>query len=429
MNTEIYWWKDAKIYELYIDKFAGNLKGLTERLEYFTLLGINCLHLLPHFPSPMIDDGYDIIDYRGVRAELGTLEDFRELIVQAHARGIRIIIDFVLNHTSNQHPWFREARSSHKNPKRDFYLWRDAARGFEGATNAFPDIKESNWIYNTQTQDYYFATFYPEQPDLNWDNRGVQRAMLAHMDFWAAMGVDGFRLDAAPYLIKREDTASKGLPEAHGILKHIRRHLEKKYPHVILLAEAHQNITLTKEYFGEGDECHMAYHFPLMEVMWLTLVDGDASRVEKMIEDSFDIPVNCQWAVFLRNHDEISLGTLSPEDRARLVDFLDPRSEYLFKKARATSMRIASIFDGNCEKIAQALKLLYSIPGAPIMYYGDEIGMRNLPRVDGILDTRKYVRGVFDWQEAKRQIKDPASLFNQVAEISRRVVSTALPNV
>lgn len=419
-DTKTYWWKKAKIYELYIDKFAGDINGLIQHLEYVTALGINCLHLLPHFPSPMVDGGYDIVDYRGVRPELGTLGDFRELLAQAHARDIRIIIDFVLNHTSNQHPWFAEARGSRTNPKRDFYLWSDTGRGFEGSTNAFPDIKQSNWIYNPQTHDYYFATFYPEQPDLNWDNHEVYRAMCANMDFWADMGVDGFRLDAAPHLIKREGTASKGLPETHELIKRIRRHIEAKHPEVILLAEAHQTVALTKKYFGNGDECHLAYHFPLAEVLWLALAGEDKTSVETMVKDSFDIPVNCQWAVFLRNHDELSLTTLSTEDRMRLIGFLDPHRAYLFKKSQAASVRVASVFDGNRKKIEAAFEMLYAIPGAPVMYYGDEIGMRNLPRAGAVVDTRTYVRGAFDWQEAEKQQRDSDSLFNHVAQIIQR---------
>jgi maltose alpha-D-glucosyltransferase/alpha-amylase len=418
-----YWWKTAKIYELYIDKFAGDLQGLISHLPYFNQLGITCLHLLPHFPSPMVDDGYDITDYRGVRSELGNIEDFKKFLSEAHTHGLRVIIDFVLNHTSDQHPWFLEASSSKNNPKRDFYLWRDIAYGFEGSTNAFPDIKQSNWIPNKKTEDFYFATFYPQQPDLNWDNKEVQKEMLANMFFWAEMGVDGFRLDAAPYLIKRENSSSKGLPETHEVVKHIRKQIEQKYPDVILLAEAHQSVALTKQYFGDGDECHMAYHFPLMEQMWLSLMDHDKSGVEKVIAESFDIPDNCQWATFLRNHDEISLATLSPDDRIRLVDFLDPKYEYLFKKAKATSMRVASVFGGDREKIESAFELLYGTPGAPIMYYGDEIGMRNLPHHDSVIDTRRYVRGQFDWEEAKAQMKDPDSLFNKSAQIIKRVTT------
>ncbi len=417
INAETYWWKNAKIYELYVDAFAGTFAGLTERLPYFTRLGVNCLHILPHFPSPMIDDGYDIVDYRGVRPELGTFEDCTQFIEEAHRRGIRVIIDFVLNHTSDQHPWFIEARSSRDNPKRDFYLWSASAVELAGATNAFPDIKSQNWIPNSATGDFYFSTFYPEQADLNWDNPAVFEEMLAHMEFWAAHGVDGFRLDAASHLIKREGTISRSLPETHLLLKRIRQRLETAYPDVILLAEVAQDVASSKEYFGAGDECHLVYNFPLMEQLWLALKDGTRTSLDAMIAYSSDIPDDCQWATFLSNHDQISLGTLSADERYRLIDFFDPKHEYLFNKGEATSMRIASIFHGDTKRIIEAINLLYHTPGAPIMYYGDEIGMQNLPAGNRGVDSRRYVRGKFDWRAAEAQSKDAVSLLNQIARI------------
>ena len=419
MDTRTYWWKSAKLYELYIDKFAGDINGLISHLDYFTSLGVNTLHLLPHYPSPMVDDGYDIMDYRGVRDELGTIEDFQHLVEEAHKRGLRIIIDFVLNHTSNQHPWFIEGSASKKNPKRDFYLWRDIDYGFEGSLNAFPDIKPQNWIANPPTEDYYFATFYPQQPDLNWDNPEVFDAMVGNMEYWAQMGVDGFRLDAAPFLIKRENSTSRGLPETHQVIKNIRARLQKNYPDAVLLAEAAQSVALTKTYFGNGDECHMAYHFPLMEQLWMALMFDEKTRVSDMLEHSFDIPDNCQWGTFLRNHDEISLATLPIQERKDLVMRMDPEQKYLFAKMGFTSMRVAEVFQGNQQKILDALAMLYASPGAPIMYYGDEIGMRNLPVEEGVVDTRKYVRGAFDWDEADRQAKDPNSTLSLTAKIIR----------
>lgn len=422
MDPHEMWWKDAKIYELYVDKFAGDFRGLTSHLEYFVKLGINTLHILPHYPSPMIDDGYDIKDYRAVRPELGSLDDFVVFVQTAHAFGIRVITDFVLNHVSNQHPWFEEARSSKHNSKRDFFLWSADGHEFPLATNAFPDMKPSNWIRNEPTGDYYYATFYSEQPDLNWNNPELIKAMFAKMDYWADLGVDGFRLDAAPYLIKKEGTTCKGIPETHGVIKMIRQHLDEKYPKgVILLAEAHQSVAETKTYFGNGDECQMAYHFPLMEQFWLALQHENIVGVKNMISQSFDIPANCAWAVFLRNHDEISLATLPDDERIRLIDFLDPGHKYYFVKAKATSMRVASVFNSDKTKMSKAFELLYSTPGSPIMYYGDEIGMTNLPVGNGIIDTRKYVRGEFDWREAERQIVDPTSLFSAVATLTHRV--------
>ncbi len=413
-----YWWKEAKIYELYVDKFATDFKGLASRMDYLKQLGVNTLHILPHYPSPMADDGYDIKDYRGVRPELGTLEDMKETIGAARERGIHIILDMVLNHVSVEHPWFIEARSSKSNPKRNFFLWSDTGAEYKDALNAFPDIKPKNWIANPETEDFYFATFYPEQPDLNWDNPEVVEAMIANMDFWADLGVDGFRLDAACFLIKRDGTSCKGLPETHAMIKRIRKHLDDKYPRgVILLGEAAQSVEETMVYFGDGDECHMMYHFPLMAEMWRALQGGDDSAVREMITTSFAIPENCQWGVFLRNHDEIELRFLpSQEVRSSLLAFMDPKREYMFNKGQATSKRIASIFD-NDESIINAFKLLYSTPGAPIMYYGDEIGQKNLPLRAGVTDTRKYVRGDFDWKEAGRQMGDSDSLLSRTAKI------------
>ena len=415
----MYWWKRAKMYELYVDAFAGTFNGLAERLPYFTDLGVNCLHILPHFPSPMIDDGYDIVDYRNIREELGTLQDFERFVEAAHTHGIRVIIDFVLNHTSDQHPWFIEARSSTDDPKRDFYLWRKDASGFAGATNAFPDIKSQNWVADPATGEFYFATFYPQQPDLNWDNEQVFDAMLSNMEFWAARGVDGFRLDAASHLIKREGTRSQGLPETHQLIKRIRSRLEGSYPEVVLLAETSEGIEFAKVYFGDGDGCHMVYNFPLMANMWLALCDGTRSTLDGVIARSADIPDNCAWATFLRNHDEINLGTLDAADRYRLIDFLDPKHEYLFNKGEATSVRIASVFNGDRKRIIEAVGLLYRAPGSPIMYYGDEIGIQNLPPEKEQVDSRHSVRGVFDWKATDAQSKDPGSLLNEIARIIR----------
>ncbi len=420
MDSRIYWWKNAKLYELYVDAFAGTFAGLAEHLPYFDQLGVNCLHILPHFPSPMVDDGYDVIDYRGVRSQLGTIKDCTQFIEKAHRHGIRVIIDFVLNHTSDQHPWFLEARRSRDNAKRDFYLWSTSGKDLAGAINAFPDIKSKNWIHDPTTGDCYFATFYPQQPDLNWDNPQVFEAMLANMEFWAMHGVDGFRLDAVPHLIKREGTASKGLPETHQLLKRIRRKLETKFPEVILLAEAAQDVGPSKEYFGAGDECHMVYNFPLMAQLWLALCDGSRSSLDATLARSCGIPESCQWATFLRSHDQIILDTLDAKQRRRVIDFIDPKHEYLFSNGEATCVRIASALCGDTERILEAIDLLYSVPGAPIMYYGDEIGMKNSPVRNLEIDTRRYVRGRFDWNAANVQLKDPISLLSRISQIIKR---------
>lgn len=415
-----YWWKDAKIYELYVDKFAGNFKNLATQLDYFTKLGVNTLHILPHYPSPMVDGGYDVMDYLNVRPELGTLEDFDAFVKEAHARGIRVIVDMVLNHVSEHHPWFIDARTSGENTHRDFFLWHDNSGKFRESWNAFPALKPSNWIRNEPTGDYYYATFYPCQPDLNWDNPAVFETMVANMDFWADRGVDGFRLDAVLTLVKRDGVVSKGLPETHAVIKKIRKHFDEKYGGgIVLLAESHMEVEEIKKFFGDGDECHLAYHFPLMESLFLALMFEEYDRVRDMLERSQGIPSNCAWANFLRNHDEVSLATLPLIRRTTLVSLLDPRGEYLFNFGQATAVRLANIFEDDPEKLRLAFKMLYAIPGASVLYYGNEIGMKNLPREDGILDSRYYVRGPFDWEEAKRQMRDPESLFHYVSSLLR----------
>ena len=420
----------AKIYELYVDKFAQNFKGLTARLDYFNHLGINTLHILPHYPSPMVDDGYDVSDYRGIRSELGTLEDFIAFTKEAHKRGIKVITDLVINHVSSEHHWFVTARTSKHNSKRDYFLWSETGSELKDATNAFPDFKSSNWIWNEATKDYYFATFYPEQPDLNWDNPDVVEEVFMRIDFWVERGVDGFRLDAIGHLIKREGLNSYGLPETHEVIKAIRKHLDKKYGgRICLLAEIGGSVEEAQQYFSEGDECQLVYHFSLMRQMFISLMRNEYRSLEQMIQTSYDIPHNCQWATFLRNHDDIFIEVLSEHERLELLDFLDPERRYPFNKGQTTSMRLGSIFAKKPERIIEALELLYSLPGAPIMYYGDEIGMQNLPIQAGIIDTRKYVRGDFDWPTAEAMLKDPGSLLEKVAACIKRasVVTRSLP--
>lgn len=421
MQDNQYWWKQAKIYELYVDKFARNFKGLTARLDYFNHLGINTLHILPHYPSPMVDDGYDVSDYRGVRKELGTMDDFVECVEEAHKRGIKIMTDLVLNHVSTEHHWFVDARASKDNPKRDFFLWSETGREFKNAINAFPDFKSSNWIWNEATQDYYYATFYPEQPDLNWDNHEVLYEILKRVDFWTDIGVDGFRLDAIPHLVERENTMSYGLPETHHIIKVLRKHLDEKHSRgIALLAEIAAKVGESKGYFGEGDECHLVYNFALMNKMLLALVRKDLGIIHDVAHESLAIPESCQWAVFLRNHDEVNLHTLSDEERIEVVNAIDPKHLYPFNKGNATSIRLGSIFAHEPERLIEAFELLYSTPGAPIMYYGDEIGMKNLPIQSRIKDTRRYVRGDFEWDTAEKMLANPDSLLNRVATIIRR---------
>ena len=417
INNNDPWWLHAKIYELYIDKFSGNLQGLRARLPYFKELGVNTLHLLPFYPSPMVDQGYDITDYRSVRPELGTLDDLHACITAAHELDLRIVVDFVINHVSDQHPWFLEARASRENPKRNFFLWSDSPNRFTQGINAFTDIKQGNWIWNEPTKDFYYATFYPQQPDLNWDNEEVAHEMFDVVDFLVSLGVDGFRVDAAPHIIKREGTNCKSLPETHAIYKRLRAHLDSSYPGVILLAEAGDSTNGIKQYFGKGDEFHMAYHFPLMNSLWETILLGDYSYITATLKESEGIPPDCQWATFLRNHDDLDVRGLGPDMFYRIIDIIDPKQEYVFNHATTTSVRLATALQGDPQRILDAAKLLYSIPGAPVWYYGDEIGMKNLPRDTNIVDTRVCVRGQFDWGEAERQTADSQSLYSQIRNI------------
>ncbi|MDP3770312.1 MAG: alpha-amylase family glycosyl hydrolase [bacterium] len=391
------WWKNVVLYELYVDKFAGDFINLAANLDYFTALGIDCLHLLPHYPSPLIDDGYDISDYRAIRSDLGTLDDFCAFVKEAHKRNIRIMTDFVLNHVSSQHPWFCEARSSNNNAKRDYFIWSETGAELKDSLNAFPHLKSSNWIYNTLTNDYYYATFYPEQPDLNWNNPRVYEEMMEIMNFWIACGVDGFRLDAASHLVKKEGTSSKGLEETHALLKNIRSHLVHTAPEVALLAEVHDTLDEVKKYFGNGrgDECNLAYHFQVSEDLMLAVIRNDRAQVDTLIAASSDIPADCQWVAFLRNHDELSLKTLDSDAAKELLDYCDPERKYLFDKNKGLSMRLASMFGGDTQKIKNAFSLLLSLPASVVIYYGEEIGMVNDESIGEQKDTRRYVRGTF----------------------------------
>ncbi|MCK9351333.1 MAG: alpha-amylase family glycosyl hydrolase [Candidatus Paceibacterota bacterium] len=413
------WWQNAVFYELYVDKFAGNFSNLADRLDYFEKLGVTCLHLLPHYPSPMVDDGYDISDYKNVKPELGTLDDFKKFIEEAHKRGIRVLADMILNHVSSMHPWFVDASSSKESPYRDYFLWSEKGEGYELGNNAFPHLKPKNWIWNEATQDYYYATFYAEQPDLNWNNQKVVDDMYSVMDFWIDIGVDAFRLDAISFLIKKEGTKCESLPETHEVLKKLRAHLNEKNPEVALLAEVVcDTLDTTMNYFGNGDECQLAYKFPMAPRMILA-----AKRNETTVEDistKLPIPDTCHWAIFLRNHDDLVIQ-LTDEERGELLGSDGRLAQFKFRDELCLAARMATIFNGERKPIENAFKMLLSIEGTPIIYYGEEIGMENDLSQGEQRDTRRYVRGNFDWESAKQQMEDPNSLFSFVAhEISEK---------
>lgn len=415
--TNNFWWKDAIIYEVYVDKFAGNFRGMAEKLPYLKNLGINCIWILPHYPSPMVDGGYDVSDFMSVRKELGNLKDFGYFIQKAHQMGMRIIVDLVLNHVSIEHPWFVEAASSANNPKRNYFLWSKTGKEFGWVRNPFSHMTEGNWVFHKKTASYYYATFFNEQADLNWDNPDIFTEISKIMDFWIQQGVDGFRLDAVSRIVKKEGTDCKHLPETHAILKKMRRRLDEKYPGVILLAEAGGRASEVDSYFGTGDECHTVFHFELMAKIYLALKRNDFSIVQRMVEESFRISENCQWATFISSHDEITFRYLDKEEQEELLSWLDSQRNYSFTGGAGVAMRLGTAFHDDKEKILKMFNMLFRIPGAPVIYYGSEIGMKNIDLPKPPRDSRLYVRGDFDWNETDQQLKDPDSLLNRVREM------------
>ncbi|TAF37070.1 MAG: maltose alpha-D-glucosyltransferase [Oscillatoriales cyanobacterium] len=393
------WFKDAIIYEVPIRAFAdsnadgiGDFRGLTEKLDYLQNLGVTAIWVLPFFPSPLRDDGYDTSHYTTVNPIYGTLEDFKELLEAAHQRGIRVIIELIVNHTSDQHAWFQRARRAPKGSnERDFYVWSDTPEKYQDARIIFQDFETSNWAWDPVAKAYYWHRFYAHQPDLNYDNPAVRQAILDVVDFWLELGVDGLRMDAVPYLYEREGTNCENLPETHVFLKHLRKHVDEKFPNRMLLAEANQWPEDAVEYYAGGDECHMNFHFPLMPRLFMALHMEDSFPISDILQQTPHIPNNCQWALFLRNHDELTLEMVSDEDR-----------DYMYRVyAQDTQARInlgirrrlAPLMGNNRRRIELMNALLLSLPGTPVLYYGDEIGMG-----DNIyLGDRNGVRTPMQW--------------------------------
>ena len=399
LTSDPLWYKDAVIYELHIKAYAdangdgvGDFRGLTERLDHVQSLGVNTIWLLPFYPSPLRDDGYDVADYENVHPSYGTLDDFRAFVVEAHRRGLRVITELVMNHTSDQHPWFQAARQAPKgSPERAFYVWSDDPTLYSGTRIIFTDTEKSNWTYDEVAGQYFWHRFFSHQPDLNFDNPAVLSAVLKAMEFWLAMGVDGFRLDAIPYLIERDGTSNENLRETHGVIKEIRRRLEAKYPGRLLLAEANMWPEDVREYFGDGDECQMAYHFPLMPRMYMAIALEDRHPVVEILAQTPDIPANCQWAVFLRNHDELTLEMVTSKERDYMYSMYasDARARINLGIRR----RLAPLLENDHERIKLMNSLLLSMPGTPVLYYGDEIGMGD----NIFLGDRDGVRTPMQW--------------------------------
>src|SRR5438874_6339077 len=375
------WYKDAIIYELHVKTFhdsngdgIGDFRGLIEKLDYLQELGITSIWLLPFYPSPMRDDGYDIADYYDVNPNFGTLADFRDFLTAAHERGLKVITELVINHTSDHNPWFQKSRrAAPGSPERDFYVWSDTPEKYQEARIIFKDYETSNWAWDPVAKAYYWHRFFSHQPDLNFDNPAVHTALLKALDFWMDMGVDAFRLDAIPYLFEREGTTCENLPETHEYLKSLRAHLDAKFPGRMLLAEANQWPEDSRPYFGDGDECHMAFHFPVMPRMYMALAQEDRFPIVDIMAQTPPIPENCQWALFLRNHDELTLEMVTDEDR----DYMG-RTYAADSQARINlgiRRRLAPLMQNNRGRIHLMNGLLFSFPGTPIIYYGDEIGM------------------------------------------------------
>jgi maltose alpha-D-glucosyltransferase/alpha-amylase len=409
------WYKDAIIYQLHVRAFqdsngdgVGDFRGLMQRLDYLQELRINTIWLLPFFPSPLRDDGYDISDYTSVHHLYGNLDDFRQFLAAAHERGIRVVIELVLNHTSDQHPWFQEARNP-ESPRRDWYVWSDTDERYHGVRIIFLDTEKSNWSWDPVSKSYYWHRFFSHQPDLNYDNPAVREAIWNVMKFWLEIGVDGFRLDAVPYLVEREGTSCENLPETHEVLRDLRARLDREFPGRMLLAEANQWPSDVCQYFGDGNEFHMAFHFPLMPRMFMAVKLEDRKPIIDILQQTPDIPAACQWCIFLRNHDELTLEMVTGVERDYMYD------EYARDKSMRLNLgirrRLAPLMEGDRRRIELLNGLLMSLPGTPVIYYGDEIGMgENI-----YLGDRNGVRTPMQWDgrwNAGFSSADPERLYS-----------------
>ncbi|MBL0420988.1 maltose alpha-D-glucosyltransferase [Ramlibacter sp. AW1] len=412
------WYRDAVIYQLNVKAFydsngdgMGDFKGVTAKLDYVKELGVNTIWLMPFYPSPLRDDGYDISAYEDVHPPYGTLADFKELLDEAHKRGLRIITELVINHTSADHPWFQAARRAPPgSPERDFYVWSDTDQLYKGTRIIFTDTEVSNWTYDPVAKAYYWHRFFSHQPDLNYDNPAVLEAVFRVMRFWLDLGVDGFRLDAIPYLIERDGTSNENLPETHAVIKKLRAAIDARYENRFLLAEANMWPEDVREYFGDGDECHMCYHFPLMPRMYMSIAQEDRYPIVEIMQQTPEIPEGCQWAIFLRNHDELTLEMVTSRERDYMYTMYaaDLRARINLGIRR----RLAPLMDNDPDKIKLMKGMLLSMPGSPIIYYGDEIGMGD----NVFVGDRNGVRTPMQWspdRNAGFSRADPQRLYLQ----------------
>ncbi len=415
---DMLWFKDAIFYEVPVRSFydrsndgSGDFAGLTEKLPYIRNLGVDCVWLLPFYPSPLRDDGYDIADFYGIHPDYGTLDDFKAFLDCAHELGMRVIADLVLNHTSDQHEWFQEARRSPDSPYRDYYVWSDDPNLYQDARIIFTDTEISNWTFDPVAGQYYWHRFFGHQPDLNFENPAVQQAMLDVISYWLDFGLDGFRCDAVPYLYERDGTNCENLPETHAYLKQVRRYVDEHYPGKILLAEANQWPADVIAYFGNGDEFHMAFHFPIMPRIFMAIRREERMPIVEIMEQTPDIPELCQWGMFLRNHDELTLEMVTDAER----DYMyyeyakDPRMKINIGIRR----RLAPLAENGRRQIELLNSILLSMPGSPILYYGDEIGMGD----NYYLGDRNGVRTPMQWSSDRNggfSRADPARLYSPV---------------
>jgi maltose alpha-D-glucosyltransferase/alpha-amylase len=413
------WFKRAVFYEVLVRGFSdsngdgtGDLRGLTDKLDYLAWLGVDCLWLPPFYPSPLRDGGYDISDYQGVLPEFGTIDDFTALLKSTHERNIKVIIDFVMNHTSDQHPWFQASRSDPDGPFGNYYVWSDHDTRYPEARIIFVDTEPSNWTFDPIRKQYFWHRFFSHQPDLNFDSPDVQQAMIDALRFWLDLGIDGFRLDAVPYLFERDGTNGENLPETHEFLKRLRKEIDRDYPDRVMLCEANQWPDDVVQYFGDpatdGDECHMAFHFPVMPRIFMAVRREQRYPISEIMEQTPTIPANCQWGIFLRNHDELTLEMVSDEERDYMwAEYAkDPR----MKANIGIRRRLAPLLENDINQIELFTALLLSLPGSPVLYYGDEIGMG-----DNIwLGDRDGVRTPMQWtpdRNAGFSTCDPGRLY------------------
>ncbi|MNS24229.1 Trehalose synthase/amylase TreS [compost metagenome] len=394
------WYKDAIFYEVSPRAFKdgngdgmGDFIGLTEKLDYIADLGVNCIWLLPMYPSPLKDDGYDISDYYNIHPQLGTLDDFKRFLEEAKKRDLRVIADLVLNHCSDQHHWFQEARKGKDNPYHDYFVWTDDITKYGDARIIFTDTEKSNWTWDESAKQFYWHRFYSSQPDLNYDNPAVREEMKNVLKYWMDLGLDGFRADAVPYLFEREGTNCENLPETHGYLKELRAFMDQHYPEAIMLGEANQWPEDVLPYFGNGDQFHMSFHFPIMPRLFMSIRQEDRGSLEWIINRTPDIPANCQWATFLRNHDELTLEMVTDEERAYMYREYAPDNRMRLNVG--IRRRLFPLVENDRRQAELLHGLLLSLPGSPVLYYGDEIGMGD----NVYLPDRFGVRTPMQWDD------------------------------